>query len=80
MDSQPTILAEIIKIIIYINNYYYKRKFKKIGGKSLFFRYKKTIPRAPYYGPMLIKLNFIRKIRYGNIKEKLKYQESYKGM
>ena len=61
----------MIKTVIYIDNYYYKRKFKKTG-KVLFFKYKKIILKAPYYGPMSMKLNFIRKIRYGNIKKKLK--------
>ena len=73
MDSQPTILAGIIEIVIYINNYYYKRKFKKIGGKPLFFGYKKIIPRISYYKSISIKLDSTRKIRYGNIKKELKY-------
>ena len=57
---------------IYINNYYYERKFEKIGGKLLFFKYKKIIPRASYYGSMLMELGSIRKVRYSNIREELK--------
>ena len=63
---------------IYINNYYYKRKLKKIREKLLFFKYKKIIFRAPYYKLISIKLNSTRRIRYGNTKEKLKQQKSYK--
>ena len=63
----------IIKTAICINNYYYERKFEKTGGKLLFFKYKKIISKTPYYGPILMELNFIKKIKYSNIKEKLKY-------
>ena len=73
MDSQPTILAEIIEMAIYINNYYYKRKFEKTGGKSLFFEYKKIIPKTPYYRLIPIELGSIKKVKYGNIREELKY-------
>ena len=58
---------------IYIDNHYYKRKLEKTGGKLLFFKYKKMILKAPYYGPMLMKLGFTRKVKHSNIKKKLKY-------
>ena len=71
MDSQPIILIGMIKTAIYIDNCYYKRKFKKIK-KVLFFGYKKIISRTPYYKPIPMKLNSTRKIKYNNIKKKLK--------
>ena len=73
MNLQSTTLIEMIKIIIYINNYYYERKFKKTGEKLLFFRYKKIIFKTPYYKLMLMELGSIRKVRHDNIREKLKY-------
>ena len=71
MDSQFIILAGMIETAIYINNHYYKRKLKKIK-KALFFKYKKTIPKIPYYRLILMELGSIKKVKYGNIREKLK--------
>ena len=79
MDSRPTTLAGMIETAIRIDNRYYERKLEKTGGKPLFFGHKKTIPRAPYYGPMPMELGSTRKVRHGNTREELKRQESREG-
>ena len=72
MDLQPIILTDMIKTAIYINNQYYKRKFEKIEGKPLFFKYKKATPKAPYYRLIPMELRITKKIKHNNTKKKLK--------